>query len=459
MRLFGFDVSVRKAARSLQGVDDSRGWVTVHDTYPGSWQQDVQASESRISANWAVFACQTLIAADIGKLGVKLTEWNAADRIYEDTKSPAVSPFFAKPNGYQTWQKFIESWVLSKVGAQGNAYILKERDARGVVVAAHVLDPCKVTPLVSDRGDVFYRLNADRLAGIPEYDGGVPIPASEIIHDRMWCLYHPLVGISPLFASGLAATQGLEIQTFAAQFFRNRAMPGGILVSPQRLEDEFADKYKARFEANYSGQNRGRVAVLGNGLKYEPITQNAVDSELVAQLKLTAEMVCSTYHVPAYKIGAGATPTYQNAEVLNQIYYDVCLQPLVQAIEACLDEGLDLPQKGFRAQLDEDDLLRMDKGSQMEFAAKGVERAIFSPDEARRKFNLPPVPGGKFPMAQQQNYSLEALAKRDASDDPFATAKPAPATPATPKDGAADASAAKDFATALIRKAMEREHG
>jgi hypothetical protein len=36
---------------------------------------------------------------------------------------------------------------------------------------------------------------------------------------------------------------------------------------------------------------------------------------------------------------------------------------------------------------------------------------------------------------QQQNYSLEALAKRDEGDDPFGTAKP-PAPPAASADGA-----------------------
>ena len=32
---------------------------------------------------------------------------------------------------------------------------------------------------------------------------------------------------------------------------------------------------------------------------------------------------------------------------------------------------------------------------------------------------MPPTPGGESPYLQMQNYSLAALAKRDASDDPF----------------------------------------
>ncbi|EMR5235565.1 phage portal protein, partial [Salmonella enterica] len=39
--------------------------------------------------------------------------------------------------------------------------------------------------------------------------------------------------------------------------------------------------------------------------------------------------------------------------------------------------------------------------------------------EARKSENLPPVEGGDSLFLQQQNFSLAALAKRDASDDPF----------------------------------------
>jgi phage portal protein BeeE len=42
-----------------------------------------------------------------------------------------------------------------------------------------------------------------------------------------------------------------------------------------------------------------------------------------------------------------------------------------------------------------------------------------TPNEARRSENLPPVTGGDELYLQQQNYSLGALARRDASEDPF----------------------------------------
>jgi phage portal protein BeeE len=59
-----------------------------------------------------------------------------------------------------------------------------------------------------------------------------------------------------------------------------------------------------------------------------------------------------------------------------------------------------------------------------------------APNEGRAKFDLKPVKGGDSPYLQQQNYSLEALAKRDAQADPFAPATP-PATKPAPVSAAA----------------------
>jgi hypothetical protein len=68
-------------------------------------------------------------------------------------------------------------------------------------------------------------------------------------------------------------------------------------------------------------------------------------------------------------------------------------------------------------------LLRMDSLLQAEFVTKLTGSGVLEIDEARERFNLGPTPGGNAAYLQQQNYSLAALAKRDASADPFATAR------------------------------------
>lgn len=431
MKLFGFEVSVRKQQASP--VVDNRGswWPWVREPFAGAWQKNIEWTTQTVLAYHAVYACITLIASDIAKLRIKLVEQDA-NGIWSETQSPAFSPFLRKPNHFQTRIQFIEWWILSKL-IHGNVYALKERDNRGVVRAAYLLDPSRVKVLIADDGSVFYDLSQDNLANVPE---NVRVPASEIFHDRINCLFHPLIGTSPIFACGSAANVGLQIQDASTKLFANGGRPSGLLTAPGIIKQPEADEMKARWNAEYGGDNRGKVAVLGGGLKFEQLTMTSVDAQLIEQLKWTAETVCSVFHVPAFKIGVGTMPTYSNGEILDQRYYSDCLQSHIEHFELVMDEGLGISEKiegkQLGVEMDLDGLLRMDTATQIETLGKGVGGGFMSPDEARKKIDLKPVPGGNTPYLQQQNYSLAALNKRDQQEDPFGTAKPKPAEPAAP---------------------------
>lgn len=449
MQLLGLTITRQKAAGALSPVDTRGGWFhIIRESFPGAWQQNVEIRHDLVLANWVVFACMTLIAGDIGKLRLQLVEKDG-DGIWTETESAAFSPVLRKPNRYQTRQKFIEQWILSKLSC-GNTYVLKQRDQRGIVEAMYVLDPRRATPLVAPDGAVYYQLRSDDLAHLP---ADLPaVPASEIIHDVMWTLFHPLCGVSPLYASGLAATQGLRMQNHSATFFENMARPSGILTAPGQISEDTARRLKEHWEANYTGNSAGKVAVLGDALKYEAMSQNAVDSELVEQLKLTAIMICSTFHVPPYMVGAGPVPTNNNVEALEVQYYSKALQGLIESIEALLDEGLGLMDKKEGRQLgtyfELDDLLKMDKATLLTTLKTGVDGSIMSSNEARMRINLGPVIGGDSPMSQQQNFSLAALHERD-RDKPFAKPSPAPAAAPAADEQLDDEEAAAEETQAL----------
>src|SRR5699024_2481286 len=120
------------------------------------------------------------------------------------------------------------------------------------------------------------------------------------------------------------------------------------------------------------GENAGRVAVLGDGWKYEAMMMTAIAAQAIEQLSWSAEVVCSTFHVPPYKIGVGGQPNYNNVQNLNLEYYTQCLQVHLEAAELCLDEGLGLDAyTGNRigTEFDQDGLLRMDTKTQVEVLA------------------------------------------------------------------------------------------
>lgn len=420
---------LHKAASYLAPVASSTGWwPSILESYTGAWQANVVVSRRTVSENWAVFACVTLIANDISKMAARVMQFNPLLEIWEPT---IQRPVLRKPNRFQTRIEFFKCWIFSLL-FQGNTYVLKERDRDGFIVALYILDPYRVTPLVAPDGGIYYQLRDDILSGLAE---GVVVPASEIIHDRLYTLFHPLIGVSPIYASGVAAMQSAAIQDNSAKFFQNMSRPSGILTAPGEISDETAARLKTAWETNFSGSNIGKVAVLGDALKYEAMTITAVDAQLIEQLKFTGEMICATFHVPPYKLGLGPMPTVSNTSALNQQYYDQCLQPIAENMELRLDDGLEL-KFPFETWFDTMALLRMDPAARHKSHSESIAGGWLKPNEARREEDRPPVEGGDSAYLQQQNYSLSALAKRDARDDPFATssASSAPKQPEEPEE-------------------------
>lgn len=400
---------------------DDRSWSKVFDWLPGAWQQNrAYDHPDSVISHPTVYACISRVATDVGKLRPMVQQMR--EGIWAKTDPPRYARLLMKPNSYQNHIEFKENWIHSKL-VHGNTYALKVRGEENRVEELLILDPTRVMPLVSDSGDVWYRLDPDNLN---RFGGSqITVPASEVIHDKCNALFHPLVGLSPLFASTVSAQGGLAILKDTRSFFENGANPAGILMAPGPIEPETIQRLKEQWKQKYSGDNTGDIAVIGGGMTYQAHKMNATDAQLVEQLKLSSEAICSVYAVPPHMVGVGPMPTHDNIEALTQAYYSNCLQIHIEKFELLIAMGLDMPN-GTRIELDLDGLFRTDTTRKIDILTKGVSGMIMKPNEARAKMNLEPVEGGDAVYSQQQYYSLEALAKRD-SDDPFAAPEPLPA--------------------------------
>ncbi|MEZ0237677.1 MAG: phage portal protein [Methylophilaceae bacterium] len=410
MQIFGWELT--RTSKAMSPVPAARnGWRIISEPFAGAWQRGVDEKRGDLVTYPTLYACISRIVSDIGKLPFMLRTRDRSGVLVE-IENPAYTPVLREPNSFQTEIQFREYWLLTKL-TNGNAYLLKRRDARGVVTDLYVLDPERTMPMVSTSGQVYYQLKTDALNTLPEnYPAeNLIVPASEIIHDRCMTLHHPLIGVPPLASAYWPALKNMKILRSATEFFANNAQPGGILTAPAGMSDDDAKQVQDYWASNFNGSNAGKVAIIGADMKFTPFAMKSIDSQMVEQMRYSDEQICQPFGIPPFMVGIGTIPSGLGVDGVYQLYYQNALQTHIEHMESLLDLGLRIPRP-MGVELSLEPLLRMDEAKRAEVETKLVSGKIKTPNEGRQRFNLPSTGGGGALYGQHQDYPLAMLESR-----------------------------------------------
>jgi len=130
-------------------------WPILREGFSGAWQRGIVTPIEDAATHPIFWACVTQIANDVAKMRPMLM--TEVGGVLQEATSPAFSPRPAEAESLPEPHP-VPSLVDPSKLTRGNAYILKERDDRGVVTALYVLDPMRCRPLVTPSGDVYYQL-------------------------------------------------------------------------------------------------------------------------------------------------------------------------------------------------------------------------------------------------------------------------------------------------------------
>jgi HK97 family phage portal protein len=368
----------------------------------------------------ALYACVTILASDIAKLPIYLYEDLPNGGVRRQRTNP-IQRILSVPNGYQTRTDFIQQLMTSTL-LTGNAYVYVEFDNRQVAVAWHVLNPESVRPVVTPDGEVFYRVGAgfvgaigadsNALAGlINDAAQGYLIPMRELMHHRYCTIFHPLIGSSPMQAAAMSAITGSKVVANSAEFFANMSRTSGVITAPTKIDQETADRLKTVWEENFSHGRFGRTAVLGGGLKWEPLTINAVDAQLIEQLRWTVEDVARPFRVPLFMLGEQKI-SFRNAEHMGRTYLAGALSYLIEALEDRMMNFFDIAYESnpLSIQFDLEAMLRAEIDSRYDAIRLALSSGLMSVNEARSREGLAPVDGGSEPFIQMQYVPVSVAA-------------------------------------------------
>lgn len=243
-----------------------------------------------------------------------------------------------------------EMWelLIGHLCLHGNAFIFKERDLGGRVIALWPLLPSQVMVGRLGRQKV-YALYPWTIAGEPPYDLPPIGTAEDIIHLR-WFGVNGLVGLSPIkqLQEDVAAEEG-QIE-FSADIVGNNGRPGGVLQADGEISIPAANRLLARWNASRRG-NAGGVAVLENGVKWQATSMSMVDAEFINQRKMSVQAIARGWRIPPGMFMAdtgGGSLTYNTTELEGRHFLAYTLAPILSRITAplCADPFLQIDPAG-----------------------------------------------------------------------------------------------------------------
>lgn len=351
-----------------------------------------------------VFASTRLIADTIASLPLQ-----GYRKVGEDRRPIPTPALFANPSIFGGPFEWVQRALVSLL-LRGNAYgLITSVDKFGYPMQVEWLHPDDVT------------IEDDRAIKAPRwyYLGRRVDPwlgrdsAGELLHIPWYVLPGHVRGLSPIRAFAMTIEAGIYTQQFGHDFFRDGAVPSGVLETDQTVDKADADVIKSRFKKAAQGRD---VVVIGAGAKYRAITVPPEESQFLQSIKANATIIASIYGLKPERVGgeSGNSMTYANVE--NQAISDLHdIRPYLTKLEGPFSTLLPRPQY-VRFNLDV--LLRADTKTRYETHSIALDKKFKTVDEIREDEDLPP-------LTDEQKAELKA-AQPQPSAAPAADGTPGP---------------------------------
>ena len=277
--------------------------------------------------------------------------------------------------------------VMASLLLRGNAWgVITARSGAGLLPSqVDLVHPDRVTVVTEGNGTQTIRIN------------GEPYDRADLFHVKAFPWPGSLLGLSPIAYAREAIGLGLGAEKYGAAYFGDAMVPSAVLESDQDIKRESAQRLKAEY-VELLRRRRRDIAVLGSGAKLRAIAIAPDEAQFIQTQKFNVSTICRFYGVPP-EMMAGETAgheAYTSPEMRGTDFLTFTLRPWLLRVERAASGLLPSTQ---RAKFNAGGFLRATLNEQYEALAIGVGAGIVMPNEARRKLDLPAIPGLDQPSA------------------------------------------------------------
>lgn len=300
---------------------------------------------------------------------------------YRDEVKVTPTPLWIRqPDAKQTRETWMEATVNS-LALSGNAYWLIDRNPRGEVVNLQVLNPFNVIIQTDDYGNPSSYF----------YNGTTTYALDRVQHLALMRVPGNVYGLGPIQAAQKELLAAVDTRDYASAWFTDSGVPNGILKSDQMLSPDQASAAKDAW--NLTAGAKYGVAVLGNGISYQPMYLNPRDAQFIENQGFNVQQVARLFGIPANMLLAsvdGNSMTYTNMEQEQMAFIRYTLSQYIVEIESAMSY---LSTRGTEVKVNVDSLLRSDTLTRYQAHQIALASGWLTIDEVRHIEDLPPTTG------------------------------------------------------------------
>jgi len=358
----------------------------------GSTSSGKTVNEHTAMQMTAVYSCVRILSETLAGLPLHVYKYNDSGGKEKYLKHPLYKLLHDEPNPEMTSFAFRET-LMSHLLLWGNAYAQIIRNAKGEVISLYPLMPNKMTVDRDANGRLFY-LYQRSSEDIPSLgkDNQVYLAPADILHIP-GLGFDGLVGYSPIAMAKNAVGLAIATEEYGAKFFANGAAPGGVLEHPGTIKDP--QKVKESWNAAYQGSaNSHRVAVLEEGMKYQPIGISPEQAQFLETRKFQINEIARIFRVPPHMLADLEKSSFSNIEQQSLEFVKYTLDPWVVRWEQSMCRALlsDSEKPTVFIKFNVDGLLRGDYASRMNGYATARQNGWMSANDIRELENLDRIP-------------------------------------------------------------------
>ena len=222
-----------------------------------------------------------------------------------------------------------------------------------------------------------------------EFDSTIDYSVNEVIHikeNSFNSIYRGIPRLKPAYRTMVLLD---NMRIFQDNFFKNGAIPGLVLKSPNTLSEKIKERMLQAWSMRYNPKTGGkRPLILDGGLEVDELSKvNFKELDFQESCKANEKVILEALGVPPILMDSGNNA---NIRPNHRLYYLETILPIIKKMTYAFE-------RYFGFQLNEDvtgiPALQPELRDQAAYYATLVNTGIISPNEAREALGKDPIDG------------------------------------------------------------------